>query len=956
MRLRQEVVNVVLAEALQDRGLAAVPEGISRSVHSGQRAMPDVIVDYRGLRLAIESEFASTQGAEARATSKALERVHQGLCHIGVAVVYPEHLAVTAFDILKEKLKQADLRFRVMTELADIQPTLDCDEVVELPSLMTGRLGDLVEQLRRSYEQLMADEAVEKAVAVLEKGIQTFVMALQGQQATTERFAHIIGALNETSELKPRQRTAVNKVCALILINALIFQEMLAKYEQRVAPLQSARTESDKISWLADIWRYILDEINYYPIFHLAHELIICLAADAHTNKAISALIDDALRIVTWQGALRHDLMGRVYHRLLEEAKYLGAYYTSIPAAALLLKLALTPDRWQQDWSQVETYNNFRVADLACGTGTLLVAAAETLLDNHVRGAVAAGLDPDVENLQKSVVEHSIWGYDVLASALHLTASILALRMPAIPVNTTHLWCMPLGGELGHLGSLDLIYEEYVEVTASLFSVEERILPDTSGNRAAIPALDLCVMNPPFTRSVGGNLLFGNLPDTRRKAMQQRLRNIVKQKQVPASITAGLGSVFVALGGSRVVEGGRLALVLPRAVLSGVAWGKTREYLAEEYAIEYLIVSDEPKRWNFSENTNLSEALIVARKCSEADRRQNQVVCINLWRNMRRSVEALAMAAQLRDEQPPDLLTGQGALDLMLGEQKVGEAVSIPQSTLANHLWHFACAFSQTELKRTFFTLLEGQLYLPGHGTVAKIPLAALGTLATLGPDARDVADGFDLSKATTPYPALWGHDATEIISMYQHSNAHLQPLSKPKAGRPLRKTAALWPKAADLLIAERLWLETTRVFALVTPLSVLSNMWWPVTLAERSENARKAMALWLNSTLGFTLALGHRVETRGPWIKFKKPTLMGMPVLDVKALDESKLEELAQAFDELAGRPLCPFPQIAQDPVRKEIDDTIARVLGLPDFGILRELLAREPVVCSDLSGLLET
>ena len=34
---------------------------------------------------------------------------------------------------------------------------------------------------------------------------------------------------------------------------------------------------------------------------------------------------------------------------------------------------------------------------------------------------------------------------------------------------------------------------------------------------AALPKLDLCVMNPPFTRSVGDNLLFGSRPLAERK-------------------------------------------------------------------------------------------------------------------------------------------------------------------------------------------------------------------------------------------------------------------------------------------------------------------------------------------------------------------------------------------------------------------------------------------------------
>jgi len=44
----------------------------------------------------------------------------------------------------------------------------------------------------------------------------------------------------------------------------------------------------------------------------------------------------------------------------------------------------------------------------------------------------------------------------------------------------------------------------------------------------AIPDLDLCVMNPPFTRSVIGNLLFGSFPEEERKEMQSALKKVVK--------------------------------------------------------------------------------------------------------------------------------------------------------------------------------------------------------------------------------------------------------------------------------------------------------------------------------------------------------------------------------------------------------------------------------------------
>jgi len=94
-------------------------------------------------------------------------------------------------------------------------------------------------------------------------------------------------------------------------------------------------------------------------------------------------------------------------------------------------------------------------------------------------------------------------------------------------------------------------------------------------------------------------------------------------------------------------------------------------------------------------------------------------------------------------------------------------------------------------------------------------------------------------------------------------------------------------------------------------------------------------------------ILLANREETEGAWIGFKKGSLEKMPVLNVEELTEIQLKKLAAAYDKIAKKPLQPFPQMATDPVRKEIDSAIENVLNLPDFSILRKLLAQEPVVC---------
>ena len=220
------------------------------------------------------------------------------------------------------------------------------------------------------------------------------------------------------------------------------------------------------------------------------------------------------------------------------------------------------------------------------------------------------------------MVEDTIHGYDVLPSALHLTASTLALRSPEVTFKRMHLYSLPLGepitGQDRALGSLEFLTGAS-RMSRDLFGAMGTPLQISATDTVTreeipLPNLDLCVMNPPFTRSVGGNLLFGNAPEPERRQMQRRLQRILRSHTNYTSITAGLGSPFVLAGHLTLRPNGRLALVLPKALLSGVAWDKTRNLLRDHYVLEWIVVSQDPERWNFSENTDLSEVLVVARK------------------------------------------------------------------------------------------------------------------------------------------------------------------------------------------------------------------------------------------------------------------------------------------------------------------------------------------------------
>jgi type I restriction-modification system DNA methylase subunit len=177
----------------------------------------------------------------------------------------------------------------------------------------------------------------------------------------------------------------VCRIASLTLINAMIFQQVLAERDTRVQSLSRAIRTGNVAESLLETWTFILEKIDYIPIFTTANEIVKDLVGVPDADSALRRLGDAALRITSKRAALRHDLMGRIYHRLLADAKYFGAFYTTVPAATILLKLTFDPADGDIDWSKLDQIAKLRIADLACGTGTLLKASLQTIVENHVR-------------------------------------------------------------------------------------------------------------------------------------------------------------------------------------------------------------------------------------------------------------------------------------------------------------------------------------------------------------------------------------------------------------------------------------------------------------------------------------------------------------------------------------------------------------------------------------------
>ena len=178
-------------------------------------------------------------------------------------------------------------------------------------------------------------------------------------------------------------------MAATILANAFVFQESLAGGPDELAgvnsleQLRGSNSGLTKSSILAE-WRKIL-KVNYWPIFDIARRILEVIPT-VESQPLIEGLAGTADKLLQTQLMRSHDLTGVVFQRLIADRKFLAAYYTTPGAAALLVGLAITPDTplpEGRSWSSAVDVKGLRIADFACGTGTLLSTAYQRLSQLH---------------------------------------------------------------------------------------------------------------------------------------------------------------------------------------------------------------------------------------------------------------------------------------------------------------------------------------------------------------------------------------------------------------------------------------------------------------------------------------------------------------------------------------------------------------------------------------------
>ena len=912
---------------------------------------PDVVIQPPGgTPVVLETEYWPARSVEEDAQA----RLGQFLQYNGdrieqtIALQVPEDLSRVPQGDLDRAIEAAEFRYCTYS-------LHEAATVARWPR--AGWLAGGIDDLAGCIETVTLSERVlDHGTRILEQSIGESAGKLR-ETVGPKALARMASSLHqEDSEQTSRMAMAI-VANALVFHTAIVAAHGIDTIDELRIP---GRNDLGKRR-LLECWHHILDNINYYPIFHIASDLLRPIPAAA-ANSVLNRLAQAATDLAGLGATTLHDLSGRMFQRLIADRKFLATFYTLPTSAALLGELAVS--RLDTDWSDSDALVRLKVADLACGTGALLSAAYRALAARHRR---AGG---DDQALHRQMMEGVLIAADIMPAATHLTASMLSSAHPGTTFGHTRVHTLPYGQQSQEkrqtmaLGALDLIEDD---AAPSLFGTGVQVAQgtgadvETEGSQDMIlprETADLVIMNPPFTRPTNHEKAevpvpsFAGLGTSEREqqAMAKRLSEIRRRLDAPAGHgNAGLASNFVDLAHGKTKAGGVLALVLPAACISGGSWEDFRRLLEREYEdLTVLTIAGYGQTdLAFSADTGMAEALVVATKCRTKDEGCGDTLFVNLHHRPGNLAEASEMARAVRRLSPQDR---QGRL--FVGDREtIGTYIRAPLS-------QGGCAsLRETTLADAALGLTSGVLRLP-RGYSVGIPIVSLGALGTKGLVDRDISGQTSSGAPRGPfevvpirgvpqYPVLWGHDAERERGLV------VLPDSEGEVRRGYETHAArTWKETASRLHFNRDFrINSQSLTACLTPGKAIGGRAWPNFILER-EKWTLPLVLWSNTILGLLAFwwIGSRQQQGRANVTITQ--LPQLTVLDPRTLSGKQIDHAEAIFQRFRGLEFLPANEAYRDDTRKALDRAVlVDLLNLPEaalepLGILRDQWCAEPSV----------
>ena len=895
-------LNVQLADELRKRAIDAKPEVIHPR---GLRI--DVEVRVGPVTIAIEAEHGQSAAKRAESVRDADARLEQGLSQCAVAVCYPD-------DTTRESLPDASLGWTVR------------DGSNKEADWAFGGLDSLASVIRLAPAQLGNPDYIAAALSVsLDGAIRRLTQRQKQRLACALDLPPSAG--NGESVLRYDKAA---KRALLVVATAVMFHSRLDVYLDGMRPEYDGRvsdsepftgdwppmmahlcaSSDDPLGVFQDAWNSIL-ALDYKPIFQTARAALRACPPDPAFADAVRETARAALVVSANIAGLRHDLLGRIFHTVLDTARYDGSFYTTTAAATLLAALAIREDMC--DWSDPEAVSRLRIIDPACGTGTLLMAAAERIRD------LAPDLRDD-ESVGSALIEQVLYGYDVNVTATHMAATTLGLLSP-----TTRFRKMKIGRAFlgvdddgrAFLGSLEFLDQQPKLIPWP--NGDQAFSQVENGENMAHPdPADLVIMNPPFTRS---DLRHDQFSAEDEQKLKDREKELFSKKPVHLSHSGG---AFLALADFLIKrESASIAVVLPLVGATNHSTAEMRKMLAQRYHVETIVTSHDPGRIYFSENTSIGEMLIVFRRWADRRKPKPPTRVVNLARNPSTPADALAVAWAV----------GDGTVK----SKEYGTVQHWPEYRIRDGNWG-AVQFLSPFLCEQFDEMRHGRFFVS----------IALGKVAEIGPDGVGARTTFNRSSlpGIEPMSALWHHKTDVTQSMSASTDTYIDP----KPGKE-RQAKSLWERRGTLMLPMRVRLNTVRTLGVRLNMPALGSLWTPCKPAnigdKPADAVEKALCVYVNSSIGVLALLGDRTNKVPSYPGFSMSDLKKMPVPDFAAIDGAA-DRLAEAYDAHAKDALLPLPRMDDCPTRRALDDAVVDALGVDAETVssIRRSLAAEPSI----------
>ena len=760
--------------------------------------------------------------------------------------------------------------------------------------------------------QLVADEiadTVQRASAVL-------------QEEAME------GPLAAALDLVPEDDGGAKGICtvaALMLCNACLLQRRL-----RDEPEMKTIVRLDKVAGASNprvvleiAWESILEK-DYAPVFRPALAVLAALRESKAIDDAIHAVAECANRVADSLSDLGYDHAGPLYHRILGSAKSDGAFYTNNLSAIMLARLAFNEDF--TDWSDSEAVANLRIIDPACGTGTLLMAALQTI---KARTTASSAMSGEARKaLHKRLVEDVLCGLDINQHGIQLAACNMTLGAPTVDYERMNLVAMPHGPQsdgLPKAGSLEILTaaddaRDLSAMTApsrSLETLDATQVDESEEIRFPLHDLDAVIMNAPFTANENRSRKYG---EAGRKAMQRHELGIQKHVERRDSAAGGvvtansIGTFFTPLADMLIRDtAGVLAKVIPTTACTGTSGVAERRFLAERFHIETVVTSHDPRRPNFSENTAIHESLLICRRRADTNGRSRRPTRFVSLRRMPTTAEEAVEAVEAIE-------TGDTRQWITAHEQ--------PEARIRAGDWR-PCQFFDSELVSAAMRLEREKRLVP------------LRDRYRLGPAGQRIRDAFrPANDSEGGYRVFWGRSKDLRTTMEAAPEQSVVDRKEALAAR-YRK------QAGHVLLAAKFRTDSGRLLAIFSDSPALGSMWVPVQGRTTSRDEAKALCAWCNSTLG---ALGFLMR-RGTKLTNPSFSQADPATLRVPDFQAESPRPLAEAYERTRHTPVKPWKDAADDDMRECLDQAAAQTtgIGLETIRDWRARISREPTVANE-------